>query len=146
MRNNRPQAKTTYIPKKDYAPKHVTTLSRELRLNMTPAETLLWNRLSNKQFLGLRFRRQHPIHRYIVDFYCHEKKFIIEVDGEVHEKQSVYDYRRDQELSNQGYHVIRLTNSEIEHDIDIVLNRLSAFIQINIPNNPASLKVPPRGI
>jgi very-short-patch-repair endonuclease len=129
MNNYNPQSKTTYIPQKDYAPKHVTKLSRELRLNMTPAETLLWNKVSNRQFMGLRFRRQHPIHRFIVDFYCHEKRLIIEIDGGVHEKQRLYDRRRDGELSHQGYHVIRFSNSEIKLDIETVLNRLSEFVQ-----------------
>jgi very-short-patch-repair endonuclease len=131
MNKTNPQTKTTYIPKKDYAPKHVTALSRELRLNMAAAESLLWNKLSNKQFLGLRFRRQHPIHRYIVDFYCHEKKVVIEVDGEIHEKQRIYDCQRDKDLSIQGYHVVRFSNSEIEHNIDSVLDRIAEFVQRN---------------
>ena len=57
-----------------------------LRSSMTEAEKVLWNELKSRKFQGLKFRRQHPIHWYIADFYCHEKRLVIEIDGGIHMK------------------------------------------------------------
>jgi very-short-patch-repair endonuclease len=64
--------------------KELVKRARELRSNMTKAEIILWSRLRSKKVEGYKFRRQEPIFDYIVDFYCHELKLIIEVDGEIH--------------------------------------------------------------
>jgi very-short-patch-repair endonuclease len=69
-----------------------------LRKNMTFCENLLWERLKLKQICGLRFRRQHPIAFFIVDFYCHEAKLVIELDGEIHNQQREYDDGRSAEM------------------------------------------------
>ena len=66
--------------------------ARMLRENMTPVEKLLWERLKGKQILGLRFRRQHPIFIFIVDFYCHEARLVVEIDGEIHEFQQYQNH------------------------------------------------------
>ncbi|MEJ0106852.1 MAG: endonuclease domain-containing protein [Bacteroidota bacterium] len=66
--------------------------SRELRQVSTEAEKLLWAELRNRKLNGLKFRRQHPIDKYIADFYCHEKKIVIEVDGVVHDKKENKEY------------------------------------------------------
>jgi very-short-patch-repair endonuclease len=65
--------------------------ARMLRENMTQTEKLLWERLKGKQILGLRFRRQHPIFIFIADFYCHEARLVVEIDGEIHNQQLEYD-------------------------------------------------------
>jgi very-short-patch-repair endonuclease len=92
-----------------------------LRKNPTRAEELLWNKLRKKQLGGLRFRRQHIIHTFIVDFYCPKAELVIEVDGSVHGDQEEYDHERSALLEISGYSVIRFRNMEIEREIDKVL-------------------------
>ena len=96
-----------------------------LRLNMTPAETLLWEKLKDNQ-LGVKFRRQHPIHLFIVDFYCHEKKLIIEIDGEYHNsKQQIQkDFEREELLIFQDLSILRFTNEEVLEKTDMVLKKI----------------------
>jgi very-short-patch-repair endonuclease len=95
-----------------------------LRNNMTVAEAKLWERLKGKRILNLRFRAQHPIDRFIADFYCHPLKLIIEIDGDIHKskEQKEYDIGREAELDRWEIKVIRFTNDEIENDIDEVTN------------------------
>jgi len=66
--------------------------AQELRKRMTPCENILWERLKGKHFLGYKFRRQHPLYKYIVDFYCHQLKLVIEVDGSVHLGADAVEY------------------------------------------------------
>jgi len=97
---------------------------------MTGAEMKLWQELRNHKFKGLKFRRQHPIGRFIVDFYCHEKRLVVEVDGSIHDLTEVKerDEGREEELKNFGLTIIRFTNGEIEYDIENVLNKLKMKI------------------
>lgn len=97
-------------------------LAKDLRKNMTHAETVLWMHLK-LGIKGLKFRRQHPIGIYIVDFYCHKLKLIVEADGNIHEKTEVkeYDKLREDSLQNMGYVIIRFTNEEIINKIETVL-------------------------
>jgi very-short-patch-repair endonuclease len=99
--------------------------ARQLRGDQTPAERVLWSALRNRQFLGLKFRRQHPIGPYIVDFFCPERRLIIEVDGETHLRRESYDADRSAWLVQQGYHLIRFANAEVLEDVDRVLTRLN---------------------
>ncbi len=103
--------------------------ARWLRENMTDAEKALWMRL-NKNQLGVRFKPQHPIGIYIVDFYCHLCKLVVEVDGGYHEDpdQEVYDKEREAELKELGLHVIRFTNKEVLKEIDKVVERIKSAI------------------
>ena len=100
--------------------------AQQLRKNMTNAEALLWEALRNRRFEGLKFRRQHPVSRFIVDFYCHEKRLVVEVDGSIHDEPEVKerDANREVELQNLGLTIARFTNEEIENDINKVLQRL----------------------
>lgn len=95
-----------------------------LRSKMTAAETKLWDRLKAKQIGGLRFRRQHPINIYIVDFYCHSKRLVIEVDGEIHNSQVEYDNDRTKDLEFYGLKVIRFSNYETENNIENVIHKI----------------------
>ena len=106
-----------------------------LRSNLTQTETILWNRLRKKQ-LGVKFRRQHPIGFFIVDFYCHEKKLVIEIDGEYHLRSSqiINDEDRDLELQNLGLNVIRFTDHQVLNEIDRVLDEISNYIGSRTPN------------
>jgi len=100
--------------------------AQQLRKEMTDGETKLWKKLRNHKFEGLKFRRQHPVGRLIVDFYCHEKLLVVEVDGSIHDLAEVKerDEGREEELKNFGLPIIRFTNGEIEYDIENVLNKL----------------------
>jgi very-short-patch-repair endonuclease len=102
-----------------------------LRQSMTKAETVLWNELKNRKFMGLKFRRQHPIHQFIGDFYCHEKKLIIEVDGSIHDREesNEHDVNRTAELDHMGISVIRFRNEQVFNNIDLVLNEIRQFIE-----------------
>src|SRR3990172_7430293 len=94
--------------------------ARELRNNPTEAERKLWAHLRLRQIGRYKFRRQHPIASYIVDFVCIEKKLIIEVDGGQHDEKKVYDVKRDKLLEDKGFRVLRCWDNEVLRDIDIV--------------------------
>ncbi|MCX6154961.1 MAG: endonuclease domain-containing protein [Candidatus Kapabacteria bacterium] len=85
---------------------------QENRKDPTYAEQIIWTNLRRKQ-LGYRFRRQHAIYRYIVDFVCIEKKLIIEIDGDSHDDKQEYDAEREKELRGMGFDVLRFTNEEV---------------------------------
>jgi very-short-patch-repair endonuclease len=95
--------------------------ARELRQRMTPAELILWRQLRGRRFANLKFRRQHPIGPYVADFYCHECKLIIELDGETHFGRENADQLRQSEIETCGYTVIRFTNSQLYEDLETVL-------------------------
>lgn len=108
--------------------------ARILRENMTLPEKLLWERLKGKQIRGLRFRRQHPIFIFIADFYCHEARLVVELDGEIHNQQSEYDDGRTAEMEKFYIEVIRFKNSEIEEDIDKVVNKITELVKKRLEN------------
>jgi very-short-patch-repair endonuclease len=95
--------------------KRTRVRARELRREMTPAEEALWERLRDRQLLGLKFRRQTPINRYIPDFCCPELRLVVEVDGAVHEAdlQVEHDRNRDSYLRSLGYLVLRFSNERV---------------------------------
>ncbi len=96
---------------------------RSLRNNSTSAEKNLWTFLKSKQLLGRKFRRQHGIGNYIVDFYCASEKLIIELDGEVHDHpdQIIYDLRRDKYLKKLGFKILRINNELVFCNVPEVL-------------------------
>ncbi len=100
-----------------------------MRDSMTPAEELLWSALRNKQLLGLRFRRQHAVGNFILDFYCPACKLAIEVDGAVHDDRKTEDALRTQKLEQHGYQVLRFHNEEILHDLNQVLESITTTLQ-----------------
>ncbi|MGG6280898.1 endonuclease domain-containing protein [Leptolyngbya sp. AN03gr2] len=95
-----------------------------LRQNLTRAEAILWQALQRRQLNNLRFRCQHPIGRFIVDFYCPSCKLVIEVDGDIHDQQVEYDSERSHHLSLYGYRVLRFRNQEVIQHLDLVLTRI----------------------
>jgi len=111
------------------ASQEIRSRAKVLRKEITIAEKLLWNKLRNKQLEGLKFRRQHPIDIFIADFYCHEKKLIVEVDGEIHKYQKEYDEGRTSELEAYGVTVIRFTNDEVINNIKQVIKRIKEVCQ-----------------
>ncbi len=96
--------------------------ANQLRKHQTESEKSLWKILKNKQLLGLRFKRQHPIEKFIADFYCHSLKLVIEVDGKIHFNQEKIevDRERSAKMENFGIMVIRFTNDDIIQNIEIV--------------------------
>ena len=98
-------------------------LAGELRKNMTPAEKILWQKLRNKKVKGYRFRRQHPINKFIADFFCYEAMLVIEVDGEIHTqaRQSERDHERTQMLKELGIQELRFSNQEVYENIEKVI-------------------------
>ncbi|MBI4642596.1 MAG: endonuclease domain-containing protein [Deltaproteobacteria bacterium] len=113
----------------------LVSLSRNLRKNQTDAENLLWRHLRGKQLEGLRFRRQHPIGRYIVDFVCLEKRLVLEIDGGQHgmEKEKIKDDERDHWLRTEGYQVLRFWNNDVLTNLEGVMEtiRLTALPNSN---------------
>ena len=95
---------------------------KSLRLSQTNAENILWYYLKNRNMKGLKFRRQHVLQGYIVDFVCLEKKLIIELDGSQHAEQETYDAIRTKALRNDGFKVIRFWNNEVLENIGVILD------------------------
>ncbi len=96
-------------------------LARKLRRNQTDTEKKLWLHLRNRQLSGFKFRRQHPIGKYIADFCCFERRLIIEVDGGQHSGDSVNDFLRADYLTKKGYQIVRFWNHEILQNMESVL-------------------------
>ncbi len=101
-------------------------LAHEMRRNMTPAEAILWERLRANRLQGLHFRRQQVIDGFIVDFYCHAKGLVVEVDGGVHEAQADYDAERDSILAARQLQVLHFSNERVLNEIEGVLEQIRA--------------------
>ena len=118
-------------------------LCRELRVNQTESEKILWGRIRNRQLLGKKFLRQHPIFFdltsketfYIADFYCHELKLVIEIDGEIHKFRRKNDSERDRALNHLGMNVIRIASEKVMKNPNTALNFIKDYI-IKIRNSP----------
>jgi len=113
--------------------------ARELRKNLTDSENLLWEKLRNRRLSGLKFLRQHPIvykadyrglNYFIADFYCDEKKTVIELDGPIHVTTLEYDQFRDDELKRLGLQILRLKNEELDN-MDEALLKIQSFLDVN---------------
>lgn len=109
---------------------------RRLRKEQTDSEKILWKLIRNRKLLGLKFLRQHPIiykadytgfNYFIADFYCHEKKIVIELDGSVHNERKEYDQYRDEVLKSRGLKVLRIKNEELENS-KVTLEKIVNYI------------------
>ncbi len=98
--------------------------ARQMRRAMTPAERILWAAIRGKRLNGLRFRAQHPVGSFVLDFFCPSCKLVVEVDGGIHDGEEERDRARTQYLSAYGYRVIRFRNEEILTALDTVLARI----------------------
>ena len=96
------------------------TIAKKLRINSTDTEKYLWKYLRGKQLTGFKFRRQHPVGKYIVDFVNLERKIIIEVDGGQH-SENKKDKLRDKWLKEKGYEVLRFWDNEVFTNVEGVL-------------------------
>jgi very-short-patch-repair endonuclease len=108
------------------APPLIFERAKLLRESMTEPEKELWKILSSNKFMGLRFRAQHPIGKFIADFYCHSIKLVIEVDGGIHDLQEnkEYDIQRTTEIENWDIHIVRFSNEQVLSDLKAVTNQL----------------------
>ena len=98
-----------------------------LRQSQTPQERKLWHFLRTKP-KGLKFRRQHPFNNYILDFYCHGARLVIELDGLQHRSNKEYDNDRTKIIEDYGLRVIRFENSEVDHNFDKVKKSILKFL------------------
>ena len=103
--------------------------AHELRHPQTPAEARVWQRVRDQQLGGFKFRRQHPIDRFVVDFYCAACALVVEIDGDSHVEQAQYDIARTECLNEHGYHVIRFANRDVFQHLDAVLDAILAECQ-----------------
>ena len=111
--------------------------ARELRKYTTDSEKILWDHLRNRKLSEYKFLRQHPIvykadfkglNYFVADFYCHEKKLVVELDGPIHDDKTEYDKFRDNELNDMGIRVLRIKNEELL-DITEVLWKIQIALE-----------------
>jgi very-short-patch-repair endonuclease len=104
---------------------------RLLRRRMTAAERTMWSKLRGNRLHGHRFHRQTSIDNYIADFYCSEKKLVLEIDGSIHlfYEKGESDLKRQQYLEQLGFKVLRFTNEEVKNSIEVVLQRIPTALK-----------------
>ena len=105
-------------------------IAERLRRDMTATEKIIWDKVCKNQ-LGVRIRRQHPIWKFIADFYCHEIKLVIEIDGGIHlhSENKEYDISRDIILKEFQIEILRLTNDEVINEPDLVIDKIKRTIE-----------------
>ena len=117
--------------------------ARELRANQTDAETLMWHLLRNRQVLEAKFRRQHPMAGYLLDFYCPAAHLAIELDGSQHLEQAAYDQERAAKLEAEGVKTLRFWNNEVLQETESVLEAIYQGLEEALrPSPPAPLPAP----
>jgi very-short-patch-repair endonuclease len=103
--------------------------ARRLRENQTDVENKLWSQLRGRQLNGVKFRRQHPIGPFVVDFCCVERGLVVELDGGQHAEQGAADERRTKILERFGYRVLRFWDNELLNNLNGVLERISEVLE-----------------
>ena len=116
-----------------YNKKYLKENRKNLRNNSTYAEVFLWNELKHSKLKDRKFRRQHSVGNYIVDFYCPSEKLAVELDGEIHfqEDQIKYDKQRDEYLNSLGIKVIRFENQEVLYSVGKVLAKITKHFKVD---------------
>ena len=120
-------------------------LARDLRRRSNDAERRVWQHLRARRLRGLKFRRQHPIGRYIVDFACTECRLVVELDGSQHIVNRRADAERELALSQAGYRVMRFWDNDVLRNTDAVLTAILAAAGVHIPDQPSPLPSPLKG-
>ena len=116
--------------------RHMTYRARGLRRAATPAEKVLWERLRSRRLVGFKFRRQQPLERYIVDFFCEQAGIAIEADGQQHYPPPDRDVQRDRLLTSAGILVLRFPNEQIIRRTDEVMQVIRRALQVRCPDGP----------
>ncbi len=109
--------------------------ARQMRQSPTPAEALLWQHLRKSRLAGYKFRRQHIVQTFIVDFYCPAGKLVIEIDGGIHESQKDYDQIREMDLEEMGYHIMRFENEMVLKNTNWVLKEILSVLSSSMPSD-----------
>jgi very-short-patch-repair endonuclease len=107
--------------------------ARKLRKNLTDVENELWSQLRDRQLSGVKFRRQHPIGPFVVDFCCVEKGLVVELDGGHHAERSAADERRTKLIERSGYRVLRFWDNEVLSNLYGVLERINEALESPLP-------------
>ena len=102
--------------------------ARTLRKEQTKTEKMVWELIRNRKFKGFKFRRQHVVEGFILDFYCHELRLGIELDGLIHLRRKDYDELRQEIIESEGIKIIRLTNKEISDNKRSVLKKIEETV------------------
>jgi very-short-patch-repair endonuclease len=112
----------------EWQPEYKTDLARQMRREPTGAEAMLWESLRGRRLMGLKFRRQHPLGRFVTDFCCPEARLIVELDGAVHDRaeQRAYDDERDTYLRARRFRVLRFPNRTVANDLPAILAAITA--------------------
>ena len=108
--------------------------AKQLRRELTPEEKRFWYLLRSRRFADYKFRRQHPVGHYIVDFACCEARLAIELDGGQHQERQGYDARRTAWLNQKGWHIIRFWNNELWQNEEAVLWQILQALQTRLPS------------
>jgi very-short-patch-repair endonuclease len=116
---------------------HKTVFARQLRRDITPAESHLWQHLRGNRLRGLHFRRQQVIHGFIADFYCHAAGVVVEVDGGIHDAQLEADESRDRAFAQLGLLTLRVCDDNVLHNTVAVLERIFTACADRIHNRNA---------
>jgi very-short-patch-repair endonuclease len=103
--------------------------ARQLRQDQTSAEEKVWEILRDRRLFGLKFRRQHVVEGFVVDFYCPEHKLAIEIDGGIHDRRKDYDELRQREIESKFNTVIRVKNEEIADNCAVLIKKIKEVIQ-----------------
>ena len=113
------------------ATREIFQIAERLRRDMTATEKIIWDRVCKNQ-LGVRIRRQHPVWKFIADFYCHEVRLVIEIDGGIHlrSENREYDISRDIILKEFQIEILRFTNDEVINKTDRVIEKIKGTIEI----------------
>lgn len=112
------------------APAETFENAKKLKRKMTKAEKTLWHELRNRNLSSYKFRRQHPIAWYVADFYCHQAKLVIELDGEVHDTDEMknHDERRNSIMEDFDIKVLRFKNEEVFDSLDKVMEEIKKHL------------------
>lgn len=103
--------------------------ARQLRKEQTAIEEKVWELLRDRRLFGLKFRRQHVVEGFVVDFYCNKNKLAIEVDGGIHKSQREYDRLRQDELEAEDVTVIRVNNEDLKNNMCALIKKIKGIIQ-----------------
>ncbi|WP_417731158.1 endonuclease domain-containing protein [Rosistilla oblonga] len=109
----------------EHQPDDDTSRARALRQTQTASEGLLWSVLRAKQLCGLKFRRQHPIHPWIVDFACPQMMLVVEIDGGYHDSVLSDDLKRQKHIESLGWQVLRFTDKQVEEDAEAIARAIT---------------------
>lgn len=115
-----------------FTPPKMTNIARRLRRDSTTPERILWGLLRAGKIAGMKFRRQHVVGPFVVDYYCHESKLVVELDGMSHVGQAESDDQRTHYLESQGLRVVRFTNDDVLSDPTLVAEAIARAAGVSL--------------